>query len=100
MTTAFNAMPGGNESALERRYRVCQLTESSVPALTEAVVPAPITYLLCFRCSPLGKLRNFGVGLEVVTGTFPGTPAVTSVVAYGLISLLGTIVLATLVSYR
>jgi BASS family bile acid:Na+ symporter len=46
------------------------------------------------------SLRNFGVGLVIVTSTFPGTPAVTSVVAYGLISLLGTIVLATLVSHR
>jgi BASS family bile acid:Na+ symporter len=46
------------------------------------------------------SLRNFGVGLVIVTSAFPGTPAVTSVVAYGLISLLGTIVLATLVSHR
>jgi BASS family bile acid:Na+ symporter len=46
------------------------------------------------------SLRNFGVGLVIVTNTFPGTPAVTAVVAYGLISLLGTIVLATLASNR
>jgi BASS family bile acid:Na+ symporter len=46
------------------------------------------------------SLRNFGGGLVIVTSTFPGTPAVTSVIAYGLISLFGTIVLATLVSHR
>jgi BASS family bile acid:Na+ symporter len=46
------------------------------------------------------SLRNFGVGLVIVTSTFPGTPAVTSVIAYGLISLLGAFALATIVGYR
>jgi BASS family bile acid:Na+ symporter len=46
------------------------------------------------------SLRNFGVGLVIVTSTFQGTPAVASVVAYGLISLLGTIVLALLTAHR
>jgi hypothetical protein len=46
------------------------------------------------------SLRNFGVGLVIDTSTFPGKSAVTSVAAYGLISLLGTIVLATIVSHR
>jgi BASS family bile acid:Na+ symporter len=43
-------------------------------------------------------LRNFGMGLVIATGTFSGTPAITAIVAYGLVSLLGTAGLAMLVS--
>jgi BASS family bile acid:Na+ symporter len=42
------------------------------------------------------SLRNFGVGLVIATSTFAGTPAVTAIVAYGLVSLLGTLALAML----
>jgi BASS family bile acid:Na+ symporter len=45
------------------------------------------------------SLRNFGVGLVIATGTFPGTPAVTAVVAYGLVSLLGTVAIATFTGF-
>ena len=37
------------------------------------------------------SLRNISVGLVVATSSFAGTPAVTAVVAYGLISLFGTL---------
>jgi BASS family bile acid:Na+ symporter len=46
------------------------------------------------------SLRNFGVGLVIAAGTFPGTPAVTAVITYGLVSLLGTLGLTALVAYR
>jgi BASS family bile acid:Na+ symporter len=46
------------------------------------------------------SLRNFGVGLVIATGTFAGTPAVTAIVAYGLISLFGTAALAILAGRR
>jgi BASS family bile acid:Na+ symporter len=42
------------------------------------------------------SLRNFGVGLVIATSTFAGTPAVTAIVAYGLVSLFGTLALAML----
>ena len=35
--------------------------------------------------------RNVAVGLVIATSNFSGTPAVTAVVAYGLVSLLGTL---------
>jgi BASS family bile acid:Na+ symporter len=35
--------------------------------------------------------RNAAVGLVIATGNFAGTPAVTAVVAYGLVSMLGTL---------
>ncbi|HEY1376611.1 MAG TPA: bile acid:sodium symporter [Gemmataceae bacterium] len=35
--------------------------------------------------------RNAAVGLAIATGNFAGTPAVTAVVAYGLVSMLGTL---------
>jgi BASS family bile acid:Na+ symporter len=35
--------------------------------------------------------RNAAVGLAIATGTFAGTPVVTAVVAYGLVSMLGTL---------
>jgi BASS family bile acid:Na+ symporter len=39
-------------------------------------------------------LRNVGVGLVIATGTFAGTPAVTAVLAYGIIEIIGSLVLA------
>jgi BASS family bile acid:Na+ symporter len=42
------------------------------------------------------SLRNVAVGLVVAAGSFAGTPALTSVVSYGLISLLGTLALSLL----
>jgi BASS family bile acid:Na+ symporter len=42
--------------------------------------------------------RNVAVGLVVAGSAFPGTPAVTAVAAYGLVSLLGTLALATAMS--
>jgi BASS family bile acid:Na+ symporter len=41
------------------------------------------------------SLRNFGVGLVIATSTFAGTPAVTAIIAYGIISLFTTMALAT-----
>jgi hypothetical protein len=40
------------------------------------------------------SLRNVGVGLVVATGTFAGTPAVTAVVVYGLLEVVGSLLLA------
>lgn len=40
------------------------------------------------------SVRNVAIGLVIAAGAFPGTPAVTAVAAYGLVSLLGTLVLA------
>jgi BASS family bile acid:Na+ symporter len=40
--------------------------------------------------------RNAAVGLAIATGTFAGTPVVTAVVAYGLVSMLGTLGCAVL----
>jgi BASS family bile acid:Na+ symporter len=42
------------------------------------------------------SLRNVAVALVIATDTFPGTPAVTAVVAFGLVSLLGTLCFAKL----
>jgi BASS family bile acid:Na+ symporter len=42
------------------------------------------------------SLRNFSVGVVIATNTFAGTSAVTAVVAFGLVSLLGTLGLAVL----
>lgn len=41
-------------------------------------------------------LRNVGVGLVIVTGSFAGTPAVTAVTIYGLLEIFGTLGLALL----
>jgi BASS family bile acid:Na+ symporter len=41
--------------------------------------------------------RNAAVGLAIATGNFTGTPVVTAVVAYGLVSMLGTIGCAALI---
>lgn len=40
------------------------------------------------------SLRNVGVGLVIATGTFGGTPAVTAVLAYGLVGVLGSLLIA------
>jgi BASS family bile acid:Na+ symporter len=45
-------------------------------------------------------LRNFSVGLVIATEAFAGTPAITAVVAYGLMSLLVTLASATLLGAR
>jgi BASS family bile acid:Na+ symporter len=39
-------------------------------------------------------LRNVAVGLVIATGNFAGTPAVTAALAYGLIEVVGSLVLA------
>jgi len=39
-------------------------------------------------------LRNVGVSLVIATGAFPGTPAVTAVIAYGLFGIAGSLMLA------
>ena len=41
--------------------------------------------------------RKAAVGLAIVTTNFAGTPGVTSVVAYGLLSIVGTLVCALLI---
>ena len=41
--------------------------------------------------------RNAAVGLAIVTSNFAGTPAVTAVVAYGLLSIVGTLICALLI---
>jgi BASS family bile acid:Na+ symporter len=40
------------------------------------------------------SLRNVGVGLVIATGSFPGTPAVTATLAYGLLEIGGSLLLA------
>jgi BASS family bile acid:Na+ symporter len=40
------------------------------------------------------SLRNVGVGLVIASSAFPGTPAVTAVLAYGLFGLVGSLLLA------
>jgi BASS family bile acid:Na+ symporter len=44
--------------------------------------------------------RNAAVGLAIATGNFPGTAVVTAVVAYGLVSMLGTLGCAVLLGLR
>jgi BASS family bile acid:Na+ symporter len=39
-------------------------------------------------------LRNVGVGLVIVTGSFPGTAAVTAVVVYGIVEIVGSVLTA------
>jgi BASS family bile acid:Na+ symporter len=39
-------------------------------------------------------LRNVGVGLVIVTGNFAGTPAVSAALAYGILEVLGSLLLA------
>jgi BASS family bile acid:Na+ symporter len=40
------------------------------------------------------SLRNVGVGLVIAAGNFANTAAVTAVLAYGLIEILGSVLLA------
>jgi BASS family bile acid:Na+ symporter len=40
------------------------------------------------------SLRNVGVGLVIATGTFAGTSAVTATLAYGLLAVVGSLLLA------
>ncbi len=40
------------------------------------------------------SLRNIAVGMVVATASFAGTPALTAVVSYGLVSLLGTLAIS------
>jgi bile acid:Na+ symporter, BASS family len=40
------------------------------------------------------SLRNVGVGLVIVTGSFAGTPAVPAALAYGIVEVLGSLVVA------
>ena len=39
-------------------------------------------------------LRNVGVGLVIVTGSFAGTPAVPAALAYGIVEVLGSLLVA------
>jgi BASS family bile acid:Na+ symporter len=40
------------------------------------------------------SLRNVGVGLVIATGNFAGTPAVSAVLAYGIVEVLGSLLVA------
>jgi len=40
------------------------------------------------------SLRNAGLGLVIATGSFAGTPAVLAVLAYGIVAVLGSLVVA------
>jgi BASS family bile acid:Na+ symporter len=40
------------------------------------------------------SLRNVGVGLVIVTGSFAGTAAVTAVVVYGIVEIVGSVLTA------
>jgi BASS family bile acid:Na+ symporter len=40
-------------------------------------------------------LRNVGVGLVIATSSFPGTPAVTAILAYGIFEILASLLVAT-----
>ena len=40
------------------------------------------------------SIRNVGLGVVITTSAFAGTPAVTAVLAYGLVQLLGSLLLA------
>ena len=40
------------------------------------------------------SLRNVGVGLVIVTGNFAGTPAVAAALAYGIVEVFGSLLLA------
>jgi BASS family bile acid:Na+ symporter len=39
-------------------------------------------------------VRNNGLGMVIATGAFPGTPAVTAAMIYGLVGFLGSLLLA------
>ena len=40
------------------------------------------------------SLRNVGVGLVIVTGNFAGTPAVGAALAYGILEVFGSLLVA------
>jgi bile acid:Na+ symporter, BASS family len=40
-------------------------------------------------------LRNAGVGLVIVTGSFPGTPAASAVLAYAIVAVFGSLLVAS-----
>lgn len=40
------------------------------------------------------SLRNVGVGLVIATGNFAGTPAVSAALAYGIVEVLGSLLVA------
>ena len=40
------------------------------------------------------SLRNVGVGLVIVAGNFAGTPAVSAVLAYGIVEVFGSLLVA------
>ena len=40
------------------------------------------------------SLRNVGVGLVIVSGNFAGTPAVSAALAYGIVEVLGSLLVA------
>jgi BASS family bile acid:Na+ symporter len=40
------------------------------------------------------SLRNVGISMVIAAGSFPGTPALTAVLAYGVVELLGSLALA------
>lgn len=40
------------------------------------------------------SLRNVGLGLVIANGAFPGTPATTAALAYGLVEVLGSLLVA------
>jgi bile acid:Na+ symporter, BASS family len=40
------------------------------------------------------SLRNAGLGLVIATGSFAGTPAVLAVLAYGIVAILGSLIVA------
>jgi BASS family bile acid:Na+ symporter len=42
------------------------------------------------------SLRNAGVGLVIVTGSFAGTPAASAALAYGIVAVFGTLIVALL----
>jgi bile acid:Na+ symporter, BASS family len=45
-------------------------------------------------------VRNVAVALVIVTGNFPGTPAVTAVIAYALVSIVGSYMVAIIMGKR
>lgn len=45
-------------------------------------------------------VRNAAVGLAIASANFPDTPAVTAVIAYGVLSIFGTLAFASLVGRR
>jgi bile acid:Na+ symporter, BASS family len=45
-------------------------------------------------------LRNVGVGLVIATGSFGGTGAVMAVLAYGILEIAGTLLLAAMLAPR